>query len=268
MHEKPDQHEALNHIHTSVFGRLDRDFVNLYNQHAAETPDKPIDLGVLRTKYSQLYAYGTAPAPEPSKVFDSEVPGYAGARLAVRVYQPDIPGPWPVHMNFHGGGWALGDLDTESHICKHYCVKAKVNVIDIAYRLIPEAPFPTGILDSFEALKYVYENGADVFGINSSRISLGAVSAGGNIALILAHLARDSGIPLQLVTAGTPVIDDISTYETPEDSPFPSMTEMEHAPTLNWMRLEWFDNLKWHSYQTILQYGRTSCDKWVGSEML
>lgn len=28
------------------------------------------------------------------------------------------------------------------------------------------------------------------------------------------------------------------------------MREMEHAPTLNWARLKWFDNLKWDSLAT------------------
>lgn len=49
---------------------------------------------------------------------------------------------------------------------------------------------------------------------------------------------------------GTPVIDDISKYQKAADSPYPSMQEMEHAPTLNWGRLKWFDNLKWQSLST------------------
>lgn len=64
---------------------------------------------------------------------------------------------------------------------------------------------------------------------------------------MLGHLARDAGIPLSLITVGTPVIDDISRYAAASDSPFKSMKEMEHAPTLNWARLKLFDNLKWQS---------------------
>lgn len=144
-------------------------------------------------------------------------------------------------------GWGLGDLDTEAHICKHLAVKAEVCVIDVGYRLVPEHAFPIGIQDSFAALQYIHREGAAQFNLDVSRISLGGVSAGGNIALICAHLARDAGVPLRLVAVGTPVIDDISRYATAADSPFPSMQQMEHAPTLNWARLKWFDALKWQS---------------------
>jgi acetyl esterase/lipase len=144
-------------------------------------------------------------------------------------------------------GWGLGDLDTESHICKHICVKANVCVIDVAYRLVPEFAFPIGIQDSFAALEYISAHGADKFNIDPTRVSLGGVSAGGNIALICAHLARDAKIPLKLVAVGTPTIDDISKYKSAADAPWPSMQDMEHAPTLNWARLKWFDNLKWQS---------------------
>lgn len=102
--------------------------------------------------------------------------------------------------------------------------------------------------DSFAALQYIHSaKGAQEFNVDASRISLGGVSAGGNIALVLGHLARDAGISLSLIAVGTPVIDDISRYEAASESPFRSMQEMEHAPTLNWARLKWFDNLKWQS---------------------
>ncbi|KAJ5915336.1 hypothetical protein N7454_011090 [Penicillium verhagenii] len=240
-------HEALNPIHPSVLPHLDPVFVKLYNEHVANTPSGPIDLALLRTKYSVLYSYGTGPAPDCARIYDAQVTGHNGDLIPVRVYEPDSPGPWPVHIDFHGGGWGLGDLDTESHICKHICVKANVCVIDIAYRLVPEHAFPIGIQDSFSALQHIYSKGAAEFKIDPTRISVGGVSAGGNIALICAHLARDANIPLRLVAVGTPTIDDISKYSSAAEAPWPSMQEMEHAPTLNWGRLKWFDILKWQS---------------------
>ncbi|KAL4899376.1 hypothetical protein BDW74DRAFT_163558 [Aspergillus multicolor] len=240
-------HESLNPLHPSVLPLLDPVFVDLYNTHVANIPNKPINLSILRSRYSVLYSYGTAPAPEPARIYDSTVTGHNGEQIPCRVYEPGFPGPWPVHIDFHGGGWGLGDLDTEAHICKHLCVKANVAVIDIAYRLVPELPFPIGIQDSFAAVTDIYNTGKEKFNIDPTWISLGGVSAGGNIALVCCHLARDTGIPIKLAAVGTPVIDDISRYESAADSPFPSMQEMEHAPTLNWARLKWFDTLKWQS---------------------
>ncbi|KAJ5808982.1 hypothetical protein N7474_010251 [Penicillium riverlandense] len=239
-------HEALNPIHPAVLPHLDQVFIQLYNDHVANTPAGPIDLSVLRSKYSVLYSYGTGPAPDCARIYDTQVPGHNGDLIPVRVYEPAEPGPWPVHVDFHGGGWGLGDLETEAHICKHLCVKANVCVIDVEYRLVPEHAFPIGIQDSFAALQYIHSNGQK-FNINPGRISLGGVSAGANIALVCAHLARDANLPLQLVAVGTPVIDDISKYNSAAEAPWPSMQQMEHAPTLNWGRLKWFDNLKWQS---------------------
>ena len=244
------KHEALQPIHPSMLDRLDPTFTKLYNENVANTPLKPIDLGILRTKYSVLYSYGTGPAPEPAKVYDSKIEIGDGVSLDVRVYEPASEGPWPVHIDYHGGGWGLGDLDTEAHICKHICVKAGVAVIDVAYRLVPEYPFPTGVEDSFAALQYIHKSGRKEFNIDPSSISVGGVSAGANIALVMAHLARDANIPLRLVCAGTPVIDDLQQYSSAAESPFKSMQENEHAPTLNWARLAWFDKLKWESVPT------------------
>jgi acetyl esterase/lipase len=240
-------HEALNPIHPDMLNRLDPVFVELYNEHVANTPNKPIDLAFLRSKYSVLYSYGTGPAPDVHRIYDSTIPIGEGVELDVRVYEPSSTGPWPVHIDFHGGGWGLGDLDTEAHICKHICHEAQVAVIDVAYRLVPENPFPTGIEDSFAAVQYVFKNGAQKFNILPTSISLGGVSAGANIALVCAHWARDAQIPLRLIATGTPTIDDLSKYSSASESPFKSMQENEFAPTLNWARLAWFDKLKWNS---------------------
>ncbi|KAF7591687.1 hypothetical protein BBP40_001195 [Aspergillus hancockii] len=224
-------HEALNPIHPSVLPYLDPRLHELYNENEANTPNKPIDLAFLRLKYSVLYFYGTGPAPEPARVYDTTVLGHNGDLIPVRVYEPSSPVPWPVHIDYHGGGWGLGDLDTESHMCKHLAVQANVCVIDI---------------DSFASLQHIYSEEGGKFNIDTTRVSLGGVSAGANIALILAHLAKDANISLKLVAVGTPVID-ISQYAFASKSPYASVRTMEHASTLNWGRLKWFDNLKWQS---------------------
>ena len=249
----PDsKHEALQPLHPSMAGKLDPVFEQLYNNHVANTPMKPIDLGKLRENYSRLYSYGTGPAPDVGRVYDTTFPLDDGTEIALRVYEPrERPeGGWSVHIDFHGGGWGLGDLETEAHICRHFCDKANVVVIDVAYRLVPEHPFPTAITDSWAAVKHIHEKGTERFNIRQDSISVGGVSAGGAIALAVAHLARDASIPLKLVAVGTPVIDDLSQYPSAADSPWPSMQENEHAPTLNWARLAWFDKLKRETMDT------------------
>lgn len=235
-------HEPVQPIHPSMEGKLDPDFVKLYNDNVAFKPLGPIDLFVLRKHYSQLYSYGTGDAPEAARTYDTTFPLEDGTEITLRVYEPESKGPWPVHVDYHGGGWGLGDLDTESHICKHICKQANVVVIDVAYRLVPEHPYPVQITDSWAALQYIYKHGAEKFNIKPDSISIGGVSAGGCVALALSHLARDAGIPIRIVATGTPVVDDLP--DNVADSPHESMRENQFAPTLNWQRLSFFNSLK------------------------
>ena len=45
-----------------------------------------------------------APALEAARTWDTEIPGHEGAKISVRMYEPAGSGPWPVHIDFHGGG--------------------------------------------------------------------------------------------------------------------------------------------------------------------
>ncbi|KAF2488548.1 triacylglycerol lipase [Lophium mytilinum] len=246
-------HESLNPLDPVVLPKLDPKFVEIYNKNVANTLNKPIDLNVLRKVYSRMYGYATAAGPECAKEYELEVPGwskYPGS-IAIRIYEPHGEKPeagWPVHFDFHGGGWGLGDLETESHICRHICVNAGVIVVDVDYRLVPEYPFPVGVRDCEAVLRHVLSKPAE-FKINPSIITFGGVSAGACIALIVNHLARDAGIPIKGVIVGTPTVADISTCATASDSPYPSIRDMEFAPLLNWARLKWFDTLKWESLE-------------------
>ncbi|KAL6251570.1 hypothetical protein RBB50_001779 [Rhinocladiella similis] len=244
-----------NTIHPSVLEQLDPAFVKMYNTHIASLPAWSTDLNVVRQNYSSLYSYASAPATGVGGIGETQVPGwnkYPG-EIKIRVYVP--PGEelgrrkvWPVHFNFHGGGWAVGDLETDAHLCHHICASVPCCVIDIEYRLIPEYPFPVGIMDGFSAVLHILLN-HNTFSIDPDRFTFGGESSGATIALILNHLLRDNGVGNRLkgVVAGTPTISDVKKYATPDMSPWPSMREAENAPLLNWEKLKWFDTFKWMS---------------------
>ncbi|KAL2393930.1 hypothetical protein ABEF93_000629 [Exophiala dermatitidis] len=244
-----------NPLHPSVVDQLDPAFVKLYNDYIANGPPISKDLNVVRQNYSALYSYAAAPATGVGGIGETQVPGwdkYPGD-INVRVFVPpgEEPGKrkvWPIHFNFHGGGWAVGDLETDAHICHHICASVPCCVIDVEYRLIPEYPFPIGIMDGLAAVVHVLGN-HKTFSIDPANITFGGESSGATIALILNHLFRDGGFGEKLkgVIVGTPTISDVKKYATPDQSPWPSMREAEFAPLLNWDKLKWFDTFKWMS---------------------
>jgi acetyl esterase/lipase len=71
-------------------------------------------------------------------------------------------------------------------------------------------------------------------------ISVGGISAGGQIAAVVQQLARDAGIPLKFAFLGVPVTASHAHYEKASDSEFPSFTENEFAPCLNWARIMFY----------------------------
>ena len=113
--------------------------------------------------------------------------------VPVRVYRPDGD-DLPVLVWYHGGGWTIGDLETADPTCRQLAVRTGCVVVSVDYRLAPEHPFPAAVDDAWEALTWVVEHAAGLGG-DPGRVAVGGDSAGGNLAAVLCHLARDRGGP-------------------------------------------------------------------------
>jgi acetyl esterase/lipase len=86
-------------------------------------------------------------------------------------------------------------------------------------------------------------NSAATLNINPASVSIGGISAGSHICLVLQHMARDAGIHLKLCMASvTPATDGLS-YRYYTDSPFPSFHEFHRGPVLPWERIKFFGRL-------------------------
>ncbi|MFZ1177076.1 MAG: alpha/beta hydrolase [Mycobacterium sp.] len=127
------------------------------------------------------------------EVDDLSLPGPAG-EIPARHYRPANGGTAPLLVFYHGGGWAIGDLDTADALCRLTCRDAGIHVLSIDYRLAPEHPAPAGVEDAYAAFQWAYEHAGEL-GATPGRVAVGGDSAGGNLAAVVCQLARDEGGP-------------------------------------------------------------------------
>jgi len=103
------------------------------------------------------------------------------------------PGPWPLIVVIHGGGWIEGDKS--SFASDTY--KVPGNIVDFArigfaaatinYRLSKEAAYPAALDDCRAAVRWLREHAAE-YQLDPKRIGAYGNSAGGHLALLLALL--------------------------------------------------------------------------------
>lgn len=156
-----------------------------------------------------------AAGPEVAKVEERTIPG-PDSELPVRIYTPAGPGPFPVLVWFHGGGWVVGDLDAADGTARRLTQGAECVTVSVDYRLAPETKFPGPADDCYAATMWAVQNAAHING-DASRVAVGGDSAGGNLAAAVALMARDREQPalgFQLLVY--PVTDqnfDTGTYQ-------------------------------------------------------
>jgi acetyl esterase/lipase len=135
------------------------------------------------------------PGPEVGEVTDGVIPGPDGD-LPYRLYRPaGLPeGPRPLVVYFHGGGWVLGNLDSDDPLCRDLCARSGAVVVSVNYRHAPEVRFPAAALDAFAAVQWADANTIELGGI-PGQLAVAGWSAGANVAAVACQLARDAGGP-------------------------------------------------------------------------
>jgi acetyl esterase len=148
----------------------------------------------------------TAPAADTAdmEIEDRTVP--ADPDVAVRIYRPHRSHGALVWL--HGGGFVMGDLDTEHPWAARLADGSGAMVIVVGYRRAPEHRFPAALDDAYAVLTWAVQEAAEL-GIDPGRIAVGGHSAGAGLAAAVALRARDQqGPPICFQLLNQPELDD------------------------------------------------------------
>ena len=181
-----------------------------------------------------IAAAGIEPIPV-ADVDDRTIPGPAGD-LPVRVYRPADGTGNPGIVYFHGGGWTICSLQTHDQSCRRLAAETGAVVVSVDYRLAPEHKFPAAAEDAYAATRHDAAQ-ADELGSDPTRLAVAGDSAGGNLAAVVAQMARDQGGPelvFQLLVY--PVVDGTREH--------PSFAENGEGYFLTADQMRWY----WEQY--------------------
>jgi acetyl esterase len=184
----------------------------------------------------------------PAEVTDHTLPVGPSGNVQIRIVRPlnDVrppnqaaapnhPGPLPVLMFFHGGGWVLNNFDAYRHLVHEIAVGAGVALVFVEYTLSPEVRYPVALEECYAATKWIAEHGREL-NLDPSRLAVMGDSAGGNLSAAVSLLATERGGPeIKHQTLIYPVTDHA--LDTP------SYQEFAAGPLLTRAAMQWFWDL-------------------------
>lgn len=164
---------------------------------------------------------------------------FEGQPLVLNIVKPaNAKGILPVFMFFHGGGWVLGDFPTHQRLVRDLVVESGAAAVFVNYTPSPEAHYPVAINQAYAATKWVAEHGNEI-GVDGKRLAVVGNSVGGNMAAVVALMAKDKqGPAIKLQVLLWPVTD--ANFETASYNQY----AINHFLTKNMMI--WF----WDNYTT------------------
>ena len=183
-----------------------------------------------RQTFRETRAASTPPAPEIGEARDLVADG-----IPARLYRPRgvlASIPLPGLIFFHGGGWVIGDLETHDVLCRQLTAGAGISVVSLDYRRAPEHKFPAAADDAWATTRWVAAHAAEL-ALDAGRLAVGGDSAGGNLAAVVALLARDHRAPSLALQVLIYPVTDVATE-------WPSYTQFAEGFMLTRDSMRWF----------------------------
>jgi acetyl esterase/lipase len=125
-------------LHKSIRDKLNPSYVQFYNSYIINQQQVHLQ-PVSASRSSGILIPGGGPKLPVGKTEDFYIHRREtqGPDVPVRVFTPATPKPengWPVMVYYHGGGWVLGNIETENTVCTNLCKRADCVVITVDYR--------------------------------------------------------------------------------------------------------------------------------------
>jgi acetyl esterase len=119
----------------------------------------------------------------------------AGRSVKLYIVKPDkAQGKLPVILFIHGGVWIAGNFENHKRFVRDLVVGSRAAAVFVEYTPIPDAVYPTQIEENYAAATWVAAHGAEI-GVDGSRMAVAGNSVGGDMAAVLAMMAKDRGGP-------------------------------------------------------------------------
>lgn len=172
--------------------------------------------------------------PEISTIFDDYIYN-DDYNVPIRIYNPNPNEKLSVLIYFHGGGHMAGSVTVYDPICRKLALKTNHIVVAVEYRLSPENPYPCGLIDSYNSLKYIW-NTLDSRNINYIKnLRIGGDSGGGAIVGSIVMKAQfDNNIIIDKMFMIYPSLDYTMS--------FPSITSNGKGYLLESGKIQWYFN--------------------------
>lgn len=178
-------------------------------RQASRPPFEALTPDEARAAYAASWDVLQPAAADVGRVTDRSIDG-PGGELRLRIYRgigTRLDEALPCLVYLHGGGWVIGNLESHDRLCRRLANIGGICVVSVDYRLAPEHRFPAALDDAEAALRWVAANAAEL-SIAPQCVGIGGDSAGGNLAAVLALMARDGTAPPVIYQALLyPVVD-------------------------------------------------------------
>lgn len=176
---------------------------------------------------------------------DRQIQMRDGSHITIRVHSPKkAPAEGsPLAVILHGGGYSIGDLDSEQLLCRRLSEELGFVCVNVDYRLAPEHPFPTAVHDCWDTTQWAAAHAAELKADPSKGFVVGGTSAGGNLSSVVGHLARDEKLSPPLTGLLLMIPACLGHQVVPEkyQAEYQSYEQNKNAPILGRAALQLFE---------------------------